>query len=107
MMKETPRSGKRRVLKTWLLFLFIPRNIIQYYYDRKIKCQNTCQLNTCSKRETFFIFQNSKPAGGTAELSDGKSYYVGIYLYDNFDPDLRRECVSETMLFCLKGQGKE
>ncbi|CAL6048972.1 Hypothetical_protein [Hexamita inflata] len=52
----------------------------------------------------FFIFLNSKPAGGTAELSDGKSYYVGIYLYDNFDPDLRRECVSETMLFCLKGQ---
>ncbi|CAL6103557.1 Hypothetical_protein [Hexamita inflata] len=66
--------------------------------------EDVLAVPTGSKREMFFIFLNSKPAGGTAELSEGKSYYVSIYQYDNFDPDLRREYVSETMLFCLKGQ---
>ncbi|CAL6012675.1 Hypothetical_protein [Hexamita inflata] len=59
---------------------------------------------TGNKIEIFFIFLNSKPAGGTVELSEGKSYYVGIYSYDNFDPDLQKECIYETVLFCSKGQ---
>ncbi|CAL5989964.1 Hypothetical_protein [Hexamita inflata] len=75
-----------------------------YLFINEDWSEDVLTVTTCSKGELFFIFLNSKPAGGTVELSDGKSYYVDIYLYDNFDPDLRRDCVSETMLFCLKGQ---
>ncbi|CAL5989350.1 Hypothetical_protein [Hexamita inflata] len=69
--------------------------------------EDVLTVPTGNKIEIFFIFLNSKPAGGTVELSEGKSQYVGIYSYDNFDPDLQKECIYETVLFCSKGQPQQ
>ncbi|CAL5988620.1 Hypothetical_protein [Hexamita inflata] len=57
-----------------------------------------------TKREMNIIFLNLKPTDDIAGQSEDKSYYVGIYSYNNFGSDQQMERVSQTYVSRAKGQ---
>ncbi|CAL5978942.1 Hypothetical_protein [Hexamita inflata] len=63
---------------------------------RSLHCWDLC-LN-----RKVTIFKNLKAAGDRVDSSEDKSYYIEIYSHNYFDMDLRKERVSEAMLFCPK-----